>query len=260
MDAKLVKNFFNGRLSFGSWITFTSTASAEIMAKAGFNWLAIDMEHSPIGLECAQELIQVIELSGTLPLVRLPANDAVLIKRVMDAGAYGVIVPNVKNAEDVLSAVRATRYPPSGFRGVGLARAQAYGANFEEYKNIINRSSIVIVQIENKEAVENIEDILQVKGLRGVIIGPYDLSGSYEVTGKLRHIKVRKAEDRVLEACRKYRIPAGIHIVFPDTKELRQRIRAGYRILAFGADMTFLLKECRAALAAFKSITAGRKG
>lgn len=258
MAKRAVKNFFQKGISFGSWITFSSTASAEIMARAGFNWLAIDMEHSPIELEQAQQLIQVIELSGVVPLVRLPANDAILIKRVMDAGAYGVIVPNVRNAKEVLSAVRATHYPPFGLRGVGLARAQGYGASFQAYKDIAS-SSIVIVQIENKDAVENIDDILQVKGLNAVIIGPYDLSGSYGVTGKLRHIKVREAQKRVLQACKKYKVACGTHIVFPDAKELRKGIRLGYRILAYGVDMIFLLQECRMAIEAFESATSRRK-
>ena len=253
MDKKLRKKFFNGKFSFGSWITFTSTASAEIMAKAGFNWLAIDMEHSPISIERAQELIQVIELSGTIPLVRLSSNDPVQIKRIMDAGAYGIIVPNVSSSEDVLAAIRATKYPPIGSVGGGLARAQGYGASFEDYKSKINANSIVIVQIENKDAVDNIEDILTVRGLNGVIIGPYDLSGSYGVTGQLKHPKVRAAEKRVLEAAKKLKIPAGTHIVFPDAKELRRRIELGYRLVAFGVDMIFLLKECQGAIGAIKA-------
>lgn len=255
MDSGIRRKFFKAGFSFGSWITFTSTASAEIMAKAGFNWLAIDMEHSPISLERAQELIQVIELSGTIPLVRLSSNDPVQIKRVMDAGAYGIIVPNVGTAGDVLAAVRAAKYPPFGSRGVGLARAQGYGASFEDYRSKINRDGIVIVQIENKNAVENIEDILTVKGLNGVIIGPYDLSGSYGVTGRLKHPKVKAAEKRVLDAAKKKDIPAGTHIVFPDAKELRRRVNLGYCLIAFGVDMIFLLKECRDAIGTIKAAT-----
>jgi len=258
MNKQLRNNFFKKGFSFGSWVTFTSTASAEIMARAGFNWLAIDMEHSPISIERAQELIQVIELSGTIPLVRLSSNDPIQIKRVMDAGAYGVIVPNISNSEDVIAAVRATRYPPFGSRGVGLARAQGYGASFEAYRDEISYNSIVIAQIENKEAVENIEDILAVKGLSGVMIGPYDLSGSYGVPGQLKHRKVKEAEMRVLEIAKRKRVSAGTHIVFPDVKELNQSIKLGYRILAFGVDMIFLLKESRDAIRAMKSITRGR--
>lgn len=259
MNTKIRRQMFINDISFGSWITFTSTASAEIMAKAGFNWLAIDLEHSPIGIERAQELIQVIELNGTIPLVRLSNNDPIQIKRVMDAGAYGIIVPNVIGPEDVLAAIRATRYPPVGSRGVGLARAQGYGASFENYKSKINKESIVIVQIENKDAVENIEDIFKINGLTGAMIGPYDLSGSYGVPGALNHPLVKKAESRILEAAKKAKIPCGTHIVFPDKEELRRRVKLGYNIIAFGVDMIFMLKGCEDAVSAVKAIVFGKK-
>jgi 2-dehydro-3-deoxyglucarate aldolase len=212
------------------------------------------MEHSPISIERAQELIQVIELSGTIPLVRLSSNDPVQIKRVMDAGAYGVIVPNVRTAEDVSSAIRAAKYPPAGSRGVGLARAQGYGASFEDYRSKINKDGIVIVQIENKDAVEDIENILSVQGLNGVIIGPYDLSGSYGVTGQLTHPRVKAAEKTVLAAAKKAKIPCGTHIVFPDREELGRRIKLGYNLIAFGVDMIFVLKESKEAVDAMRSI------
>ena len=255
MNRTLRQNFFRNGFSFGSWITFTSTASAEIMARAGFSWLAIDMEHSPISIERAQELMQVIELGGTIPLVRLSSNDAVEIKRVMDSGAYGIIVPCVDSPEDISSAIAATRYPPTGTRGVGLARAQGYGGDFEEYKNRIDRDAIVIAQIEHKEAVERIDDILAVDGLTGIMIGPYDLSGSYGVPGKLDHPKVIAAEKMVLKAARRQGVPAGAHIVFPDAGKLKKKVKDGYTILAFGVDMIFLLKECKDAIGVIRSIT-----
>lgn len=254
MNVDLIKNFFSKGISFGSWITFSDASSAEIMAKAGFNWLAIDMEHSSISIESAQKLIRVIELSGTIPLVRLSSNDPVLIKRVMDAGAYGIIVPNVKDAKDTMAAIKSVRYPPYGLRGVGLARAQGYGADFEGYKKQINSSVIVIVQIENKDAVENVEEILASKGLSGAIVGPYDLSGSYGVPGELAHPLVKRAERKILAAARRLKVPAGTHIVFPDKKELRRRIKSGYSLIAFGVDMIFILKECREAVAAKKEL------
>ena len=120
-------------VTIGSWITLGHPSVAEIMAKAGFDWLTVDMEHSAITLHQAQQLIQVIELSGVVPLVRVGENDPNLIKRVMDAGAHGVIVPMVNSKEDAEKAVRSVKYPPRGFRGVGLARAQKYGADFEGF-------------------------------------------------------------------------------------------------------------------------------
>ncbi len=259
MDKKVRRNFFRNGFSFGSWITFTSTASAEIMARAGFNWLAIDMEHSPISIERAQELIQIIELSGTIPLVRLSSNDAVQIKRVMDSGAYGIIVPCVNKPEDALAAIKATRYPPAGLRGVGLARAQGYGNDFADYRKNLDSDAIVIAQIEHKEAVEHIDDILAVDGLTGIMIGPYDLSGSYGIPGQLEHKKVIAAQKKILEAAKRHGVPAGAHIVFPSARKLDRRVKDGYRILAFGVDMIFLLKECKDAMRAIQSVTRRRK-
>src|SRR3990167_863010 len=123
----------NNKISIGSWITLAHPAIAEIMAKAGFEWLVIDLEHSVITIREAEELIRVIALCGVKPYVRLTANDPNQIKRVMDAGAQGIIVPMVKSADDVKKAADAMFYPPKGTRGVGLARAQNYGAGFDKY-------------------------------------------------------------------------------------------------------------------------------
>src|SRR3989338_2009418 len=146
----------NKNLTIGSWITIGHPSIAEIMVKAGFDWLAVDMEHSAITLEQAQTLIQVIELGGCVPLVRVEENNPTLIKRVMDTGAYGIIVPMVNNKSDAVKAVEAVRYPPLGKRGVGLARAQGYGISFEKYKKWLNTESVVIVQIEHIDAVRNL--------------------------------------------------------------------------------------------------------
>ena len=162
----------NKELCFGSWITLAHPAIAEIMAKAGFDWLTVDLEHSVITIREAEELIRVIDLCGVVPLVRLSANDPVQIKRVMDAGAHGVIVPMVNSAEEARKAVESVRYPTNGKRGVGLARAQGYGNSFEQYKEWLNKNSIVIVQVEHIKAVENLEAIMSVEGVDGFIVGP----------------------------------------------------------------------------------------
>ena len=124
----------NRELTIGSWITIGDPVVAEIMANAGYDWLTIDMEHSVISLEAAQDLIRCIALCGVDPLVRVGNNDPTIIKRVMDAGAHGVIVPMVNTRQDAINAVNAVKYPPQGTRGVGLARAQKYGNGFDEYK------------------------------------------------------------------------------------------------------------------------------
>ncbi len=244
MNQKLKKIIRDSQLSFGSWITLGHTSIPEIMARAGFEWLVIDLEHSAIDIQRTQELIQIIELRGLTPLVRLTANDPALIKRVMDAGAYGVIVPMVKSREDALKAVEAVKYPPLGTRSVGLARAQGYGITFDEYKSWINENSIIIVQIEHIEATKSLEEIFSVDEIDGYMIGPYDLSASLGIPGELNHDRVLDAEREVLEASKKYKKIAGIHVVEPDVELTLEKIRRGYKFIAVSIDFLFLGNAC----------------
>lgn len=235
-------------LTVGSWITIGHTVVAEIMAKAGYDWLTVDMEHSAITLDIAQDLIRIIELCGVVPLVRVGENDPNLIKRVMDAGAHGVIVPMVNSGADAEKAVASVQYPPRGFRGVGLARAQKYGADFEGYKKQNERESIVIVQIEHIKAVENIEGILSVPGVDGFIIGPYDLSGSLGVPGQFDHPEMQNALKRVKEVSEKMNALAGFHVIPPDVEAFQKKVREGYKFIAHSLDILFLGNGCRNSL------------
>lgn len=233
------------RPSFGSWITFRDPASAEIMARAGFDWLAIDMEHSPITLDSAQELIRVIDLNGVRPVVRLSSNDPVQAKRVLDAGARGLIVPMVNSGEEAAAAVAMAKYPPQGRRSFGLARAQDYGPGFGSYVRKANADVLVVVQIEHIDAVENAEAILSTPGVDAFFIGPYDLSGSMGIPGRLEHPKVRAAVRRVTELGRRLGVPAGVHIVEPDPAEALRRVREGFKFIALGTDFLYLGGACR---------------
>lgn len=232
-------------ITLGSWITLGDTSVAEIMAKAGFEWLVVDMEHSVITLDIAQQLIQVIEGCGAVPLVRVSENNATLIKRVMDAGAYGVIVPMVNTKKQAEAAVNAVKYPPVGTRGVGLARAQGYGSNFEEYREWVSKESIVVAQIEHIDAVNNLESILSVKGIDGCIIGPYDLSASLGVPGKFEHRDVLAALKKVERTCAEKKISLGFHVIQPDYKVALERTASGYNFIAFSLDILFLGNSCR---------------
>ena len=238
----------------GSWITIGHPAVAEIMAAAGFEWLTIDLEHSAMSIARAEELIRVIELSGVKPLVRLSSNNAVQIKRVMDSGAHGVIVPMVKTEKDVRTAIAAVHYPPLGDRSVGLARAQKYGSGFQTYFEWQKNNALVLVQIEHIEAVENIEAIFSVEGLSGYIIGPYDLSASMGIPGEFEHDHMLAALEKVKVAAEAHEVPSGIHIVEPDLDELRQRITQGYKFIAYGVDMRMLDITCRLGIDNFKSV------
>lgn len=246
MTRKSLKKMMEQReCTFGSWITLTEPAIAEIMARQGFDWLVVDMEHSAITLDVAQNLIRVIELCGCTPFVRVGDNDPHLIKRVMDAGAHGVVVPMVNSANDARRAVEAVRYPPYGRRGVGLARAQGYGMSFEEYKRWNELESIVVVQIEHIHAVENIAEILDVDGVDGFIVGPYDLSGSLGHPGKFEHPLVQDALKKVVDESRKRNALAGFHVISPDGDEVLKRRREGYRFLAISLDTLFIGQSCR---------------
>jgi 2-dehydro-3-deoxyglucarate aldolase len=246
----LKKRIARGEPVLGSWITLAHPAIAEIMARAGFDWLAVDLEHSVITIREAEELIRVAELCGAAPLVRLSWNDPVQIKRVMDAGAHGVIVPMVNTAEQARAAVAAVRYPARGSRGVGLARAQGYGTRFAAYKDWLEDNATVIVQVEHIEAVRNLEEILAVDGVDGFIVGPYDLSGSLGLPGAFDHPDMLAAMARIREVAAAVGARSGIHVIEPNPEELAMRLGQGYTFVAYSLDVRMLDVSSRAGLAA----------
>jgi 2-keto-3-deoxy-L-rhamnonate aldolase RhmA len=251
MERNLLKAALgSGQPAWGSWITLAHPAIAEIMAKAGFLWLAVDLEHSVITIREAEELIRVIGLCGVVPLVRLSANDPVQIKRVMDAGAYGVIVPMVNSAVQAEQAVASVYYPPRGRRGVGLARAQGYGDDFEGYRKWLQQEAVVIVQVEHIQAVENLTEILAVEGVDGFFVGPYDLSSSLGIPGQWAHAKMTEAMARIREVGGASGKAPGIHVVEPDPEAARQKVAEGYRLIAYSLDIRLLDRACRQGLTA----------
>jgi len=240
------------QLTIGSWITIGHPSIAEIMVNAGFDWLTIDMEHSAITLDHAQRLVQVIDLSGCCPLIRVGKNDPNTIKRAMDTGAHGVIVPMVNTLKEAEDAVASVKYPARGFRGVGLARAQKYGADFEGYKKWNDTESIVIVQIEHIRAVENLREILSVDGVDAFIIGPYDLSGSLGMPGAFEHPEVIDALKTVKKIAEELDAVSGFHVIPPDPKEFVKKSSEGYKFIAYSLDTLFLYKSCSIGLKEIK--------
>ena len=234
-----------GKLTFGSWITIGHPIIAEIMARSGFEWLTIDMEHSAITLDVAQNLIRTVELCDCVPLVRVRENNPGLIKQAMDSGAHGVIVPMVNSKKDAEKAVKAVRYPPKGIRGVGLARAQQYGFDFEGYKKWLEKESIVIVQIEHIDGVKNLGDILKVEGVDGFIVGPYDISGSLGMPGNFDHPEFKKCIKDIMAKAKNTKKPAGFHVIPPDENEVKKFIDLGYKFIAVSLDTLFLGTLCK---------------
>lgn len=241
----LKKKLQNNELTFGSWITIGHQAVIEIMASANFEWLTLDMEHSPINIETAYNLIGHIQGNGMQALVRVSKNEEVVIKRVMDCGADGVIVPMIKNAAEARQAVDYVKYPPVGKRGVGLSRAQKYGKGFKEYQKWLQEESVVIAQIEHIEAVENLEAILNTEGIDGIIVGPYDLSASMGYPGEYHCDDVKAALKRVEEVTLKMNKPLGFHVIESEASALQPYIEKGYTFLAFSLDFFFLGDRAR---------------
>ena len=242
----------------GSWMSLGDTGVAEIMARAGFDFLTIDMEHSAISVTQAQELIRVVSLCDVCPLVRLTTNDSALIKRVLDAGAAGVIVPMVNSEAEARAAVAAVKYPPVGQRSVGLARAQGYGTTFDSYFAAANADTLVIVQIEHADAVANAEAILTVPGVDGFIIGPYDLSASLGIAGQLDHPRLLEAVDRVQRVARSTGVAAGFHLVRPVPDQLLATLADGFVFVAYSVDFMLLGETCRRDLAVIREGLQGR--
>ena len=230
----------NNQLTLGSWITIGHHSIVEIMAQTKFDWLVIDMEHSVIEFEKAQQLIATIQAKQIAALVRVGKNDELIIKRVMDAGADGVIVPMVNSLSQANEAVSYVKYPPIGRRGVGLARAQKYGNGFDEYKQWLGTDSIVVAQIEHIDAVNDIENIITEVNIDAYIIGPYDLSASMGYPGEYDRDDVKSAISHVLEVCRAHNKPAGFHVIHPDARLVNEKLSQGCTFIAFSIDFFFL--------------------
>jgi 2-dehydro-3-deoxyglucarate aldolase len=229
----------------GTMVTLASAASAEVLASLGFDWLFIDAEHGPLE---SRELLEILRAVShkTACIVRVSEASEVPIKKALDLGAHGIIVPQVNTAEQAANVVRWCRYAPEGARGVGLARAHGYGLAFREYLSSANREIAVIVQAEHARAVENIEAIVRVSGVDAVLLGPYDLSASLGKMGEVDHPVVVAAIDRVTEACRAAGMPLGFFGV--TAAAVAPYIARGYTLIVAGVDTLYLANGAKALL------------
>jgi 2-dehydro-3-deoxyglucarate aldolase len=234
----------SNELSIGSWQQIPNASISEILGHAGYDWVAVDLEHGSVGVEQLPNLFRAIELGGTLPLARIAESKPKDCKQALDAGAGGIIAPMIENAEQLKMMRNACCWPPTGTRGVGFSRANLFGENFISYKEEA-KSPLLIAQIEHIKAVNNLEDILQVKGLDAIIVGPYDLSGSMGITGEFDSREFTDVMDNIINICKKYDVPCGDHVVQPDKNLLGKRIDQGYRFIAYGTDGVFMHTNCR---------------
>ncbi len=238
-----------GETLVGTILTLGLPAVAEMVSRCGFDWLWIDMEHAPLSLEQVQEFLQA--KSETCPaFVRIPGNDEVWIKRVLDLGADGIIVPQVKTAAEAQRAVSASKYPPTGIRSVGSGRANGYGMNAGPYIEEANEKLLVLLQIEHHEGVKNLESIIKTPGVDAIIIGPYDLSGSFGKLGKIGDDEVQKAIAEIKKACEQHGMPLGIFALQPEHG--KNYLSQGFKLIALGIDAHYLWTAAKAGLEAVK--------
>jgi 4-hydroxy-2-oxoheptanedioate aldolase len=242
-DATLPVNAFKralaeGRTQIGLWTSLGTGTAAEILSGAGFDWLLIDTEHSPTELPMVLDQLRAIEGSGVTPIVRPAWNDAVIIKRLLDLGVQSLLVPYVQSAEEARRAVAATRYPPQGFRGVAVVhRANRYG-RVKDYHVQANREMCVLVQIETRRALAELEAIAAVDGVDGLFIGPSDLAGDLGYLGNNRHPEAVAVFADACARARKAGKPIGI--LAPVEEDARRYLEMGFTYVAVGSDIGVL--------------------
>jgi 2-dehydro-3-deoxyglucarate aldolase len=211
------------------------------MGQSGYEWVAVDMEHGAISVHQLPDLFRALELGNTLPLVRVAQGKIKDCKQALDAGAGGIIVPMVENAEQLRQVRDATRWPPSGNRGVGFSRANLFGKHFDEYIAEAQQP-LLVAMIEHINAVDELDDILKVEGLDAIMIGPYDLSASMGLTAKFNNQNFIDVIQVIKNKSNRAKIPCGIHIVNPSEDELRKKISDNYNFIAYSIDGVFLHK------------------
>jgi 2-dehydro-3-deoxyglucarate aldolase len=235
----------NGKPTIGSWMQLADTNVAEILARAGYQWIALDLEHGHFSQHQLPDLFRAIELGGALPLARVASPTVINCRQALDAGAAGVVLPMITSAAQLEPLVSGCHWPPRGTRGVGFCRANGFGAQFEQYREEA-QSALVVAQIEHVDAIRQLDAIVAVEGLDAVIIGPYDLSASLGRTGDLQHPDVTGAIEEIRTICKRNAKPVGTHIVSPNPSMLSTRIEEGYQFIAYGVDAVFL-REAAAA-------------
>ncbi|HEV3117505.1 MAG TPA: aldolase/citrate lyase family protein [Gemmataceae bacterium] len=231
-----------GRPSVGTWLSMGSITAARFMARAGFAWLTVDIEHSLVDWETATHMFATIADAGCIALARVPSNRHDHIKRVLDNGAHGIVVPMVNSREEALAAVAAAKYPPVGNRSVGgSVHALNFATSAGEYFARANDEILVVLQCEHINAVEAADAIFSVPGIDAIFVGPNDLAASMRTNdGKAPSgEESSRVWKRILAACRRNHVPAGFHCATPE--EVLQRIEEGWQFLAIGSELRMML-------------------
>lgn len=238
-----------GKTVIGPFMKLPEPALVEIFGRAGFDYVIIDTEHGPMSIESAENLVRAAELVGITPVIRIRENDASLVSRALDIGAEGVQVPQIGRAADAEAVVKAAKFAPEGERGVcRFVRAAQYThVDRFEYFRRANADTTVIIHIEGREGVENIDGILAVPGLDVAFIGPYDLSQSLGVPGQVDHPEVARAMADVVEKARRRGVAVGTFV--DNEAAARKWMEAGIQYISYSVDVGLIYEAARGLLA-----------
>ncbi len=240
---KETPNFANrvrsGEVLTGTLVSLPSPEVCELLANMGYDWLFIDAEHGAFNPQQAQNMLQAA--SPTPCVIRVPIGETVWLKKALDIGAAGIIVPQVNNSSQAREIIQHCKYAPAGDRGVGIGRAHKYGIDFDRYLEKANEETAVILQAESCEAVDNINDIANLKGVDAILIGPYDLSASLGMPGEINHPLVQSAINKIIKACQDVNVSLGFFGV--SAEAVLAYKEKGCTLLTVGVDTTFLIKS-----------------
>jgi 2-keto-3-deoxy-L-rhamnonate aldolase RhmA len=249
VNESFLQRIMKGDLLLGTILTLPSPEVAEVLSRSGFDWLFVDMEHTQLDVAHVQQILQAVGRDFPC-LVRVPSLDEAWIKKVLDTGPAGIIVPHVNTAEEVRTILRWTKYPPEGERSAGISRAQDYGLGLRDYMERANDNLAIVPQVEHKDAVDNIEAMAGIAGLNVIFVGPFDLSGSIGKLGQVNDPEVLGMIRKVKTVCAGEGIATGIFGV--DAEAVKPYIDFGYTLIAVGTDTSFLSKSVGNALASLR--------
>lgn len=245
-----------GKATVGSWLQLPSPDTAELMARAGYDWIAVDMEHGSFGPSVLPNIFRAIECGGAAPFARLPEATKAWIKSALEAGASGLIFPMIESAVQLAKAIDLSTYPGQDFwrqphdcaeeyRGTGFCRANIFGKNFDAYRQETAAKIFLVAQIEHIRALDTLDEILAHPRLDAIMVGPYDLSGSMGLTGKFDDPEFQAVMAKIAKTCKKCNARMGLHIVEPNPQALEKEIKNGCQFIAYGIDSVFLWKAAQ---------------
>ena len=242
------KRLRSGEILIGTLVSLPSSEICELLASIGYDWLFIDAEHGAFNPQQAQAMLQAA--APTPCLIRVPSDETIWLKKALDIGAAGVIVPQVHTADQAREIISHCKYTPDGKRGIGIGRAHKYGIDFDRYIKYANQETAVVLQAESSEAVDNINDIVKLKGIDAILIGPYDLSASLGKPGEIDHPIVQAAINKIIKTCQNAKLAMGFFGVTPES--VLPYKQKGFALLTIGMDTAFLINAAQEMLSKMK--------